>query len=159
MKMNFGERIFFADGGMGTLLQKEGVKGTPELLNIKNPELIKKIHRQYIDAGCDFITANTFGANKIKLEADVDKIVASAIAIAREAAGDKLVAVDIGPTGKLLKPMGELDFEDAYEAFSQVAVVAEKSGADIAVVETMTDTYEMKAAVLAVKENTSLNYF
>ena len=159
MKMNFSERIFFADGGMGTLLQKEGVKGTPELLNIENPELIKKIHRQYIDAGCDFITANTFGANKIKLEADVDKIVASAIAIAREAAGDKLVAVDIGPTGKLLKPMGELDFEDAYEAFSQVAVVAEKSGADIAVVETMTDTYEMKAAVLAVKENTSLPVF
>ncbi len=159
MKMNFGERIFFADGGMGTLLQKEGVKGTPELLNIENPELIKKIHRQYIEAGCDFITANTFGANRIKLEADVEKIVASAVAIAREVAGDKLVAVDIGPTGKLLKPMGELDFEDAYKAFSEVAVIAEKSGADIAVVETMTDTYEMKAAVLAVKENTSLPVF
>ena len=86
MKMNFNDRIFFADGGMGTLLQREGVTGTPELLNIENPGLIKKIHRQYIEAGCDFITANTFGANRIKLEADVENIVASAVAIAREVA-------------------------------------------------------------------------
>ncbi len=159
MKMNFSERIFFADGGMGTLLQKEGVTGTPELLNIENPELIKKIHRQYIESGCDFITANTFGANRIKLEADVENVVASAIAIAKEIAENKLVAVDIGPTGKLLKPMGDLDFEDAYKAFSEVAITAEKSGADIALIETMTDTYEMKAAVLAVKENTDLPVF
>jgi len=159
MKMNFNDRIFFADGGMGTLLQKEGVTGTPELLNIENPGLIKKIHRQYIEAGCDFITANTFGANRIKLEADVENIVASAVAIAREVAEERIVAVDIGPTGKLLKPMGDLSFEDAYYAFKEVAVTAEKSGADIAIVETMTDTYEMKAAVLAVKENTALPVF
>ena len=157
-------KIVYFDGGMGTMLQSSGLKAweLPETLNINNPELIIDIHKQYINAGCDIIKSNTFGANRLKLqktEFTVEQIVSAGIKNARAAAGEKLVAMDIGPTGQLLAPLGTLSFEGAYEIFSQMAIAGEKSGADLVLIETMSDTYEAKAAVLAVKENTNLPVF
>lgn len=164
-----GREILFFDGGMGTMLQKNGLKGgdIPELLNLERPELIEKIHTEYLEAGSDVITANTFGANSLKeneFGCDVEKIITSAIGIAKKATekySDKkrYVALDIGPTGKLLEPMGELSFDKAYEVFAKTAVCGEKAGADLVIIETMSDTLEAKAALLAVKENTKLPVF
>lgn len=144
---------------MGTMLQSAGLKRgeSPETLNITNKQLIIDIHRQYADAGCDIIKTNTFGANRVKLTGyPVKEIVAAAINNAREAAGNKLVALDVGPTGKLMEPYGELSFDEACEVFSEVMREGEKNGADIVLIETMSDTYELKAAVVAAKESTSL---
>lgn len=157
-------KIVYFDGGMGTMLQSSGLKAweLPETLNINNPELIIDIHKKYINTGCDIIKSNTFGANRLKLqktEFTVDQIVSAGIKNARVAAGDKLVAMDIGPTGQLLAPLGTLTFEGAYEIFSEMAIAGEKGGADLVLIETMSDTYEAKAAVLAVKENTNLPVF
>lgn len=160
-----GKQLLFFDGGMGTMLQKHGMKGgeIPELLNITNPELIVKIHSEYLEAGADIITTNTFGTNPIK-SGEIEEITAAAIANAKEAirqVGGKprFTAFDMGPTGKLMEPMGELSFDDAYDAFAEVARAAEKNGADLVIIETMSDTLEAKAAVLAVKENTKLPVF
>lgn len=150
------------DGGMGTMLQKHGVgPGTvPEVLSIEQPELITAIHREYVEAGADIIYTNTFGVNKFKMEGTgytAGQAADAAVKAAKAACGENtLVAIDLGPTGKLLEPMGTLSFEDAYSCFAEVAAQGEKSGADLAVIETMTDLYEVKAAVLAVKEKTSL---
>ncbi|MCK9478731.1 MAG: homocysteine S-methyltransferase family protein [Firmicutes bacterium] len=144
---------------MGTMLQSQGLKPgqQPELLNITQPELIRDIHRQYIAAGCDIIKTNTFGANPIKLaKSDVEKVVCAGVTLARDAAGKKQVALDIGPTGKLLYPLGELTFEDAVNCFAPMVKAGVKSGADIILIETMNDTYELKAAVIAAKENSNL---
>ena len=159
-----GKRMLFFDGGMGTLLQENGLGPgeLPELWNLTRPELIEDIHRRYRAAGADILTANTFGANPVKLNGSghsTEKIVAAAVAIAKKAASGALVAMDIGPTGKLLKPLGDLAFEDAVSAFAQAAVAGEKAGADLILIETMSDTYECKAAVLAAKENTKLPIF
>ncbi len=159
-----GKRIVFFDGGMGTLLQENGLGPgeLPELWNLTRPELIKEIHSRYRAAGADILTTNTFGANPLKLHGcgrTTEEIVAAAVGLAREAAPGALVAMDIGPTGKLLRPLGDLDFEDAVSAFSRAAAAGEKAGADLILIETMSDTYECKAAVLAAKESTRLPVF
>ncbi|MDO4860415.1 MAG: homocysteine S-methyltransferase family protein [Bacillota bacterium] len=159
------KRILILDGGMGTMIQKSGADTSvlPEVLSVTDPETIISIHRQYVEAGSDIIYANTFGANRYKLEGtgySVEEVVDAAVKNAKTAAGGKaLTAVSMGPLGKMLEPLGNLPFEEAYECFKQIAVQGEKSGADIAVIETMTDLYEIKAAVLAVKENTKLPIF
>ena len=164
---NLGKRLIFIDGAMGTFLQENGLKAgeIPESMNIQNPELITKIHKAYMEIGCDIITTNTFGANRIKLHGtgyEVEEIVSAALLNAKvaresvEGSNKHYIALDMGPTGKLLEPFGDLSFEDAVEVYSEQATAGEKYGADLAIIETMTDTYEMKAAILAVKENTSL---
>ncbi len=160
-------RLFF-DGAMGTLLQEEGLKAgeLPELWNLTHPDVVEAIHRQYLDAGCNLLKTNTFGANRLKLAGcgyRVEEIVASAVSHARHAAKGYLqpvfVGMDIGPTGKLLKPLGDLSFEQAYDVFAQMARAGEQAGADFILIETMGDTYEVKAALLAAKECTSLPVF
>ncbi|MBO5495204.1 MAG: homocysteine S-methyltransferase family protein, partial [Eubacterium sp.] len=143
--------IKFFDGAMGSMLRLKAGE-LPELLNINEPERVLKIHFAYADAGADYITANTFGANSLKYN-NVAELVRAGVELAGRAG--KKVALDIGPTGKLLKPMGDLDFERAVELFAEV-VNAGKDGSDIAIIETMSDSYELKAAVLAVKENSDL---
>ncbi len=154
------------DGAMGTMLQKSGLEvgGVPELLSLSNPDLIESIHRSYIESGADIIYANTFGANALKLsrcKKRVKEVVEASIGIAKKAClgTNTAVALDIGPLGELLEPSGTLSFERAYELFSEIAVTGEKSGADLAIIETMTDLYEVKAAVLAIRENTNLPIF
>ncbi len=158
------EYIFF-DGAMGSLLQNYGlaIGELPELLNIHNADLIVDVHKQYLNAGVDVITTNTFGAYSIKYD-NLEDIIKAAIQNAKKAIDDlglsnKFVALDMGSTGKLLKPLGDLAFSDAYEIFKQTAVLGEQYGADFVILETFTDIYEMKAAVLAIKENTSLPIF
>lgn len=167
-------RILFFDGGMGSLLQANGLKPgeLPETWNVTHSGLIVKLHRDYLEAGADIIKTNTFGANGLKYnpdkEFDLEQIVTAAMKNAKEAVNTAAypegrkkgaVALDIGPTGKLLKPLGDLDFEDAYELFSQVVRIGEREGADLILIETMSDSYEAKAAVLAAKENSSLPVF
>lgn len=170
LRDRLGKEILYFDGGMGTLLQEKGLAPgeLPETWNLEHPEVIREIHRRYIEAGSDIVLTNTFGANALKFHDErcsLKEIVESAIdhvkAAIREAGDDRRIytALDVGPTGKLLKPMGDLDFETAYEAFREVMVIAEKAGADLIHIETMSDTYELKAAVLAAKENTSLPVF
>ena len=163
-----GKRLLFFDGGMGTLLQEKGLKPgeLPETWNLNHPEDIIGIHQEYIEAGSDIVLTNTFGANALKFKDDtypLKKIVEAAVQnvkTAQERAGKKVyTALDVGPTGKLLKPMGDLDFEDAYNAFKEVMIYGEQAGADLIHIETMSDTYEIKAAVLAAKENTKLPVF
>ena len=124
----------------------------PELLNINDPERVYAIHKAYADAGCNIISANTFGANRFKYD-NVDEIVKSAVKNAKKTG--KKVALDIGPTGKLLKPMGDLDFEECVDIFADV-VKAGRDEADLVLLETFGDLYEIKAAMLAVKENCDL---
>jgi len=148
------------DGAMGTMIQQSGVEmgENPELLNFTHPEIIIEIHRKYIAAGADVITTNTFGANSFKLAGTgytPCQVIAEGVKLASDA-GASLVAADIGPIGKLLEPLGDLTFDEAYEAFKEQAVAAEKAGADILLVETMTDLGQMRAALLACKENTAL---
>jgi 5-methyltetrahydrofolate--homocysteine methyltransferase len=166
IKEELGKRILFFDGAMGTLLQERGLSGgeLPELWNLSRPEVIREIHKRYLDAGCDILKTNTFGANGVKFKNEsesVETVVSAAVSLARKevtAAGRGYVALDIGPTGKLLKPMGDLDFEDAVEGFAQ-AVRAGSKHADLVLIETMSDLFETKAAVLAAKENCALPIF
>ncbi|MGO5076137.1 homocysteine S-methyltransferase family protein [Clostridium sporogenes] len=160
------ENILVFDGAMGTMLQKLGLKisDLPEELNVLESEKIINIHRKYVEAGAKVITTNTFGANEIKLkqsEFSVERIIDKAIDNVKKARGNKeiFIALDIGPIGQLLEPMGTLKFEEAYEIFKRQVIQGEKSGADIILIETMTDLYEAKAAILAAKENTSLPVF
>lgn len=163
-------RIIFFDGGTGTLLQEKGLQAgeLPELWNIEKKQILIEIHKNYFEAGSDIVLTNTFGANCIKLQGisySIEQIITAAVENAKQAAKQcchnkkGYVALDIGPTGKLLQPLGDLSFEAAYEAFQQMAVAGEKAGADIIVIETMSDIYETKAAVLAAKENTNLPVF
>lgn len=157
-----GEEFLVLDGAMGTMLQAAGLAAgeIPELLCLTNPEDITGIHAQYVEAGSQAVTINTFGANARKLgdAATVEEIYQAAIGCAR-ASGARYVAADIGPTGALLQPMGTLSFDEAYELFAQQARAAQEFGADLVIVETMADLLEMKAAVLAVKENCNLPVF
>ncbi|MDD7517324.1 homocysteine S-methyltransferase family protein [Ruminococcus flavefaciens] len=147
----------FLDGGMGTMLQSHGIKTehVPELLNLTDPEAIMKIHRLYVESGADIIYANTFGANRFKLAKSghtVEEVVSAGVKNARTAAAGKaLVALDMGPIGQLLEPAGTLKFEEAYEVYKELVLAGKE--ADVIVIETMTDLYEVKAAVLAAKEN------
>ena len=170
-----GKKMLFFDGGMGTMLQAKGSRPgeITELWNITRPEDVLDVHCRYLEAGADVITANTFGASSIKLEGSgysPEKVISAGIGLAKEAisrvcgngdcSGRKAyAAMDISATGKLLKPLGTMDFDEAYNIFREMAVAGEKAGADLAIIETMADTYELKAAVLAVKENTSLPLF
>lgn len=150
------------DGAMGTQLQAKGLLPgeVPEEWNISHSIEITKIHSEYFEAGASVATANTFGANPLKTD-NYQIYIEKAIENANKAksASNQFVALDIGPTGKLLKPLGDLDFEDAYQAFAKVVVAGDKAGADLILIETMNDPYEMKAAVLAAKENSNLPIF
>ena len=144
--------------------RKKGLKvgELPETLNITNADIIKKIHQQYIEAGSDIVTTNTFGANELKYSSSqysVEEVITAGVKIAREAAGKKLVALDIGPTGQVMEPTGTLSFEAAYDLFKKQVIIGEKAGADLILIETMSDLYEAKAAILAAKENSSLPVF
>lgn len=156
-----GKEILFFDGAMGTQLQKNGLKSgeLPENMNLTHPEVLLKIHKEYLDAGADIVTTNTFGANSLKFS-NVDEIITSGVSLAKKAVanagGNHFVALDVGPLGKLLKPCGEIEFERAYDLFKEQVIAGEKAGADFILLETMGDLYEIKAAVLAAKENTKL---
>ena len=157
----FGKSVVIVDGGMGTLLQANGLMGgeLPELWNLTHPEVLLKIQSDYVNAGCDILTANMFGANRLKLEKTghtVQEVVSQALKLAHTASGGKAaVALDIGPSGKLLKPFGDLAFDDAYELFKE-EIIAGRDNADLVIIETMSDAYEAKAALLAAKENCDL---
>ncbi|MBQ8851543.1 MAG: homocysteine S-methyltransferase family protein, partial [Oscillibacter sp.] len=163
MGFDLNNDIIILDGAMGTVLQQKGLKpgGVGELLNLTDPELLKSVYRDYIEAGSQIIYANTFGANALKMERtgrSVEEIITAAIHVAKEAAagtGTK-VALDVGPLGELLEPMGTLTFERAYDLFREMMEAGAKAGADLIVIETMTDLYEAKAALLAAKESTGL---
>lgn len=166
--MNFKEflgsaNIIFADGAMGTSLQTAGLKPgeVPETWSIKKPEVIRAIHAAYFAAGSDFVLANTFGANRVKYDGGerLEDVISASVTLAREAANgakNKFVAIDVGPTGKLLKPSGDFEFDRAYDAFAETISLGAASGADLVAIETMGDAYELKAAVLAAKENSTL---
>ena len=156
--INFDNILLF-DGGMGTMLQKGVLKDgeLPELLNITNPDVILNVHKMYVDAGCDVVTTNTFGANrrKLKTEQKVNEVITSAANIAKKS-GAKYVALDIGPLGTMLKPYGDMEFETAYDMFKEQVVSGVNAGVDMVIIETMSDLKEAKAALLAVKENSDL---
>ena len=156
-------KLIFLDGAMGTMLQRHGLKlgAIPELLSITDPDLLTGIHRQYIDAGTEIVYANTFGANRRKLQKTpytVAQVVAAAIAAAKKACEgtSARVALDIGPLGELLEPMGTLPFETAVDMFAEIVEAGVNAGADLICIETMTDLYEAKAALLAAKEHSAL---
>lgn len=157
--------IVYLDGGMGTLLQKSGLQPgeLPERWNISHPEVIREIHKSYYDSGSNIVNTNTFGANSLKFSLDeLDEIICCAVKNADEARKassgkqEKFIALDVGPTGKLLKPLGDLDFEDAVKAFAEVISLGVKYGVDLITIETMNDSYETKAAVIAAKESCDL---
>ena len=147
---------------MGTVLQQRGLPpgGMPELLNLTDPALLASVYREYAEAGSQVVYANTFGANGLKLARTgrgVSEVVAAAVRTAKEAVeGRALVALDVGPLGELLEPLGSLTFERAYELFREMMAAGAAAGADLVAIETMTDLYEARAALLAAKENTEL---
>lgn len=163
------KRVVFFDGGTGSLLQANGLKPgeLPETWNILHPEIVTKLHQDYLEAGADIIKTNTFGANGLKFhdssEYGLEEIVSAAMKNAknaiRNAEKKSYAALDIGPTGKLLKPLGDLGFEEACRLFSDVVKIGAREGADLVLIETMSDSYEVKAAVLAAKENCDLPVF
>ena len=164
-KKRLGQDILFFDGGMGTMLQARGLRlrELPEVLNLTHPDLIGSIHREYLEAGADFITTNTFGANHWKLEGSgrtVAEVVSAAVRVARSAADDfgARVALDVGPSGKVLAPLGDAAFEDIYEAVAE-QVRAGAEGCDAVLLETFTDLHELKASLLAVKDHCTLPVF
>ncbi len=153
--------LVYLDGGMGTLLQAKGLQAGehPERWNLSHPDVITAIHRAYFDAGSNVVCTNTFGANALKFEkSELQSIVRAAVQNAKNAktGENQFVALDIGPTGKLLKPLGDLDFEDAVEAFAETVRLGVENGVDLIVIETMNDAHETKAALLAAKENCDL---
>ena len=161
----FGKNgMLFLDGAMGTQLQARGLKPgeVPELWNLARADDVRAVHENYFAAGADIVYANTFGANSAKYHGDAPlaDVVAAGVAIAKEAAaragGRRFVALDVGPTGRLLKPAGDFEFDVAYDAFAEQVRLGAAAGADLVAVETMGDLYELKAAVLAAKENSNL---
>ena len=167
--MNFKDylknHIVYLDGGIGTLLQAGGLKPGeyPERWNLSHHDVIIDIHKAYFDAGSNVVCTNTFGANCLKFADDeLEQIIKAAVANAKKAReqsvqkGEKFIALDIGPSGKLLKPLGDLDFEDAVNVFSKTVKLGVKYGVDLIIIETMNDSYETKAALLAAKENSNL---
>nr|MCR4991873.1 homocysteine S-methyltransferase family protein [Lachnospiraceae bacterium] len=177
LKSLIGKELLFSDGAMGTLLQAEGMKGgeIPETWNMLHPEVLVDIHTRYLNAGANIISANTFGCNKYKLEHceyDLDTLVDKAISLVREAitkfekASNSVyarkphfAALDIGPLGKLLKPIGNVSFDEAEAAYAEIVKAGVKAGADLLFCETFTDLYDLKAAIIAAKENSDLPLF
>ncbi len=160
------ENLLILDGGMGTLLQAAGLPSgeLPERWNITHPDIVQRIHREYFEAGSNVVSTNTFGANLLKFPPEeLDDIVRAAVENARAAkaglSGERFIALDIGPSGKLLKPYGDLDFEDAVALFAHTVRLGVKYGVDLIFIETMNDSYETKAALLAAKENSALPVF
>lgn len=162
------ENIVYLDGGMGTLLQAKGLKAgeLPERWNVTHSEVIKETHKAYYDAGSNVVSTNTFGANILKFnESELEEIIKCAVENARRAQQEsqtlqpKWVALDVGPTGKMLAPYGELEFESAVEIFKTTVKLGVKYGVDLVIIETMNDSYETKAALLAVKETTDIPVF
>ena len=159
-------RILLLDGAMGTMLQKAGLKSgeKPEVFGMQHPDVVRQIHESYIEAGSGVIYANTFGVNSRKYEGcpfPIKDVIAANIATARAAASGYSdagvrIALDVGPIGELLEPLGTLSFTEAYECFREVVLAGEEAGADLVIFETMTDLNEVRAAVLAAKENSSL---
>lgn len=162
-----GRKPLFFDGAMGTILQEKGLAAgeAPELWNLLHPKDVLSVHISYLEAGVDIISANTFGANPFKCQengVEPEEVIAAGVRLAHQAveqAGHGVVALDIGPSGKLLFPMGDLAFEEAVNAFAQMASAGADAGADCVLIETMNDLYEVKAALLGVKEATSLPVF
>ena len=157
------DNILVFDGAMGTMLFKRGLSWSEglEKFNIEKADIIKEIHEEYIKSGAMVITTNTFGANELNIKGigySVEEIIDSALNIAKDARGDRNVhiALDVGPIRELLEPRGNLSFDRAYEIFKRQVIQGEKSGADLILIETMTDLNEAKAALLAAKENTEL---
>ena len=165
IRTELGRRVLICDGAMGTMLQAAGLPAghEPELWNLERPQAVAAIHDAYLAAGADIITANTFGANAVKLAGHaVAAVAAAGVELARRAvdrAGRGWVALDVGPTGRLLRPMGDLPFEEAVAAYAVAVRAGAKAGADLVFLETMSDLYETKAAVLAAKENCDLPIF
>lgn len=162
------KNIVILDGGMGTLLQERGLQPgeAPERWNLTHADDVVAIHKAYFDSGSNIVNTNTFGANTLHFSEDeLEEIIRAAVANVRRAIelsaadSEKFVALDIGPTGRLLKPMGDLDFEEAVSVFAKTVKLGEKFGADLIMIETMNDSYETKAALLAAKENSSLPVF
>ena len=163
------DKVLIFDGAMGTMLQNNGLRTgeNPELFAYNNPDILIDIHKQYFDAGCNVVLTCTFGCNELKLpdEVNVEEVIDNAVKRAKEAIKlsgsdkEKYVALDVGPIGEMLEPMGTLSFDRAYEIFKRQIVQGTKSGADVIVIETMMDLYEIKAAVLAAKENSDLPVF
>ena len=162
-----GRKPLFFDGAMGTILQEKGLAAgeAPELWNLLHPKDVLSVHISYLEAGVDIISANTFGANPFKCQengVELEEVITAGVRLAHQAveqAGHGVVALDIGPSGKLLFPMGNLAFEEAVNAFAQMASAGADAGADCVLIETMNDLYEVKAALLGVKEATSLPVF
>ena len=159
LRERLGKEWLFCDGGMGTFLQERGLKGgeLPEEWNKTHPDVILELHEQYLKAGVNIFNTNTFGLNALKFPGRVEELVESAINIAKKARAntdreDAYIAIDVGPTGKLLEPLGDLSFDRAVELFSEVISSGAKAGGDLVLIETMSDGYEAKAAVLAAKE-------
>ncbi|MBQ7821369.1 MAG: homocysteine S-methyltransferase family protein [Clostridia bacterium] len=159
------DNIVYLDGGMGTVLQSRGLMPgeLPERWNLTHADEITQVHKEYFDAGSNVVCSNTFGANSLKFtDTELEAIIEAALDNARAARNasvsdaEKFIALDIGPTGKLLRPLGDLDFEDAVTVFAKTVKLGVKYGADLIVIETMNDSYETKAALLAAKENSSL---
>ena len=163
LRERLGKEWLFCDGGTGTILQEMGLKGgeLPETWNISRPDDIKSVARAYFDAGCNIVNTNTFGANSFKYD-NIAEVVSAAVRICREArheAGrddDAYVAIDVGPTGKLLAPMGDLPFNEAVKVFSEIIKAGAQAGGDLVLIETMSDSYEAKAAVIAAHETCDL---
>ncbi len=159
-----GKQLLFWDGGFGTELQSRGLRPGEEPIswNLTHPDAVKEVHQAYLDAGASLLTANTFGANRLKLGKDPTAWIQAGLRLARQAVNesgkDALVALDIAPCGKLLQPYGTLSFADAYEAFAEQVRVAVSEKADLIMIETMTDLYEAKAAILAAKEQSDLPF-
>jgi 5-methyltetrahydrofolate--homocysteine methyltransferase len=154
------ENIVIFDGAMGTMMQRMGLQAgeLPELLNMSHPDMIRDIHRQYVEAGSHVVSSNTFQASEYKLKDcgyTVEEIISRAVTLAKES-GALFTALDVGPVGQLLEPLGPMTFDQAYEMFRRQMVAGEKAGADLILVETMSDVHEVKAALLAAREHTSL---
>jgi 5-methyltetrahydrofolate--homocysteine methyltransferase len=165
--LNLGNNIIIFDGAMGSEIQKTGYTGSPEALNLENNDFITSVHRKYIQAGADIITTNTFGANRSKLlkynlGEKVNEIIESAFLAAKKA-GEGLekkyrIALDVGPTGKLLKPYGDTYFDEIYDVYKECALAAKKLDLDYIILETFSQLSELRAAFLAFKENTDISF-
>lgn len=163
LREKLGKEWLFCDGGTGTFLQEHGLEGgeLPETWNVDHPDVIMQLYEGYLRAGSDIFNTNTFGLNSLKFPGRVEELMTAAVDLAKQAIKntgreDAYIAIDIGPTGKLLEPMGDLSFDRAVELFGEAMAAGEKAGGDLILIETMSDSYEAKAAVIAAKEYTSL---
>ncbi len=160
MEKIFKEKTLILDGGMGTMIQSMGFTENTHLLSVTNPDVLTKIHRMYVESGSDMICANTFGVSRIKLEGSgytVAEVITAAVKAARKACNESTkVILDVSSLGVMLEPNGTMTFEEAYDCYAEIARAGEKAGADLVKIATMTDLYELKAAVLGIKENCKL---